>query len=72
MSRFPLSSTGLFAGIVILAASGPAASGDPVPRPDHTNLIENGDFQAGEVGSLPTGWRSAAARPALMPVFRLE
>lgn len=36
------------------------------------NLIPNGDFQAGELGALPDGWQASAARPVLLPVFRLE
>lgn len=35
------------------------------------NVIRNGDFQAGQEGGLPQGWRIVTARPALMPVFAL-
>ena len=35
------------------------------------NLIPNGDFAVGKVGELPEGWSVTAARPSLMPGFKL-
>ncbi len=36
-----------------------------------TNLVPNGDFQAGKVGDLPDAWSFTCARPQLAPVFKL-
>jgi len=57
---------------VAFAAPSSAEADRPLSQQDEVNAIENGDFQNGAIGDLPDGWRSAAARPALMPVFRLE
>ena len=35
------------------------------------NVIPNGDFSRGELGSLPTGWTQHSARPGLAPRFAL-
>ncbi len=53
-------------------------SGDPGPleaseegRVQSTNLIANGNFAQGTVGSLPDGWSIVAGNPALKPLFQL-
>ena len=35
------------------------------------NLIANGDFQSGALGSTPAEWEQKSPRPGLAPVFKL-
>jgi len=62
----------LFGAVVVLAATYPVRSETISTPKDGANVVANGDFQNGEIGGLPDGWHGAAARPALMPTFRLE
>jgi predicted amidohydrolase len=56
----------------------PATTGSaalPVPSVEDDgrsgNLIANGDFMQGSIGSLPDGWSVVAGNPALKPLFKL-
>jgi predicted amidohydrolase len=63
----------LYSGFSRLYASpgpgGSAASSSDGAQP--ANLIANGDFRQGTVGSLPENWSVVAGNPALKPTFKL-
>jgi len=59
-------------GILALGPLTRANAQEMLMKEKTENLIPNGDFQAGELGELPDGWQVSAARPVLLPVFRLE
>ncbi|MGH9398373.1 MAG: carbon-nitrogen hydrolase family protein [Terriglobia bacterium] len=50
------------------ALSAPSGGEDEAPS---GNLIANGDFSQGSLGSLPEGWSIVAGNPALKPLFKL-
>lgn len=55
-------------------ADGTSALPAPPPSDENLqskNLIPNGDFMQGEIGSLPGGWSIGDGNPVLQPVFRL-
>jgi predicted amidohydrolase len=62
----------LVGGVVAAAATHSAGDETRLKRDAHPNVIKNSDFQRGKLGDLPEAWGCAAARPVLMPVFRLE
>lgn len=72
MSKSSVITTLLFSGFAVLAAAASAEAQTSLTRGAPKNVIENGNFQSGEIGGLPDGWNGASARPSLMPVFRLE
>ncbi len=72
MSKSSLLPKFVFSGLAVLFAADSAQTQTSLTLDEPENVIANADFQDGEIGSLPTGWTGAAARPSLMPVFQLE
>lgn len=72
MSFSSLTRPFLCGAVAALVVADSATSETTSAPDDQANVVANGDFQKGEIGGLPEQWQNAAARPALMPVFRLE
>ena len=80
LKRSVIATVGTGSALEALAAKGSFAAPDgPQPgwaspaakEPQTGNLIANGDFARGELGSLPEGWSLVAKNPALKPSVKL-